>query len=386
MLDDPTVVYTPYLLEGNDIGGIDVGFLVRTTVRVDSITQFGKDEQFTFGGATAPLNDRPPLILRGAYVGNGAAFPLAVIAVHQRSLSGIDGSDGARIRAKRWQQALRLAQLIDELQDAEPGLRLVVAGDFNAFEFTDGYVDVMGEVTGSPDPAGALLPATDEIDLDLTNQTFNMPPLERYSFVFDGTAQSLDHVLTSQPLDPFVRGAQHSRGNADAPFNYDVDYTTPLRTSDHDGTVLFVMSDFDGDGVPDDVDNCPRRANPDQADRDGDGVGDACDNCLAVANPDQADADRDGVGDACDVCAGTVVPEAVPTVKLGVDHFALVDGDRTFDTATAKAVVPSQFTLDDTGGCSCDQIIGRLGLGAGQRKYGCTLDTMLSWIDGVAAP
>jgi predicted extracellular nuclease len=254
--DDSALNYTPYLFEGNDIGGIDVGFLVRDTVRVDSIEQFGEEDLFTFGGTTALLNDRPPLVLRGAYVGNGAPFPLVVIDVHQRSLSGIDGSDGARVRAKRFEQALRLSQYIDGLQDAEPGIRLVVIGDFNSFEFTDGYVDVMGQVTGNPDPAGALLPATDEISLDLTNQTFNMPELERYSFVFDGTAQSLDHAITSQALDPWVRGAQHSRGNADAPFDFDVDPTTPLRSSDHDGTVLFIMSDSDADGVPDDGDSC----------------------------------------------------------------------------------------------------------------------------------
>ncbi len=59
-------------------------------------------------------------------------------------------------------------------------------------------------------------------------------------------------------------------------------------------------SDADGDGVPDDEDNCPDAANPDQADTDGDGIGDACDNCPAVANPDQADTDGDGIGDACD--------------------------------------------------------------------------------------
>lgn len=34
--------------------------------------------------------------------------------------------------------------------------------------------------------------------------------------------------------------------------------------------------DGDGDGVPDDADNCPGVANADQADADGDGVGDAC--------------------------------------------------------------------------------------------------------------
>jgi predicted extracellular nuclease len=253
--DDASLDYTPYLLEGNDIGGIDVGFLVRDTVRVDSIEQFGEDDVFTFGGTTALLNDRPPLVLRGVYLGNGAPFPIAAVDVHQRSLSGIDGSDGERVRAKRNAQALRLSELIQSLQ-AEPEVRLVVIGDFNAFEFTDGYVDVMGQVTGNPDPGGALIPVTPLVSPTLTNQTLNMPEAERYSFVFDGTAQSLDHAITTRALDPFLRGAQHSRGNADAPFAFDIDATTALRSSDHDGTVLFIMSDSDADGFPDDTDSC----------------------------------------------------------------------------------------------------------------------------------
>ena len=36
-------------------------------------------------------------------------------------------------------------------------------------------------------------------------------------------------------------------------------------------------SDADGDGVPDELDNCPQVANADQADSDGDMIGDACD-------------------------------------------------------------------------------------------------------------
>ena len=36
-------------------------------------------------------------------------------------------------------------------------------------------------------------------------------------------------------------------------------------------------ADLDGDGIPDEVDNCPSAANADQADADVDGIGDACD-------------------------------------------------------------------------------------------------------------
>ncbi|MDO5655191.1 MAG: GEVED domain-containing protein [Flavobacteriaceae bacterium] len=46
------------------------------------------------------------------------------------------------------------------------------------------------------------------------------------------------------------------------------------------GTPIGVV-DTDGDGIADDVDNCPFVSNPDQADWDGDGIGDACDTCEA---------------------------------------------------------------------------------------------------------
>jgi predicted extracellular nuclease len=443
-IDDPSLLYTPYLEEGNDIGGIDVGFLVRSTVRVDSITQLGKDDVFEFPGQPpALLNDRPPLLLRGAYVDNGE-FPLAVMVVHQRSLGGVDDpSDGPRVRAKRHEQAVRLAGFIQDVQSSEPGVRLVVIGDFNAFEFTDGYVDVMGQVTGLPDPQGSLVPvdASALPSPALTNQTLGMPAEERYSFAFDGSAQSLDHAITTSGLDAWLRGTEHSRGNADAPFGFDDDPTTSLRSSDHDGTVVFIMSDADGDGVPDDRDNCPETPNPDQADADGDGFGDACDNCPAAANPDQADSDGDGagdacdncaspnpdqadadgdgfgdacdncpavanpdqadadgdgvgdacddpcgadtdgdgVGDACDVCPGTVIPERVPTVTLLPLHYALRNGDDVFDMGPPPFSFAPTFTTEDTGGCSCDQIITRLHLGHGARKFGCNVAVMLIW-------
>lgn len=66
------------------------------------------------------------------------------------------------------------------------------------------------------------------------------------------------------------------------------------------------------------------------ADYDGDGVPDESDNCPLIANPDQADADGDGVGDACDVCPNT--PAGLPVDSTGrplrdCNGDCVVDGD-----------------------------------------------------------
>ena len=61
-----------------------------------------------------------------------------------------------------------------------------------------------------------------------------------------------------------------------------------------------MFDNLDGDGVNSATDNCPLIYNPAQADADVDGIGDLCDNCVNVANPGQQDADADGVGDACE--------------------------------------------------------------------------------------
>lgn len=41
------------------------------------------------------------------------------------------------------------------------------------------------------------------------------------------------------------------------------------------------------------------------SDADGDGIPDEEDNCISVSNPDQADLDLDGIGDVCDPCTDT---------------------------------------------------------------------------------
>uniref|UniRef100_A0A8C4LCH6 Cartilage oligomeric matrix protein n=1 Tax=Equus asinus TaxID=9793 RepID=A0A8C4LCH6_EQUAS len=70
--------------------------------------------------------------------------------------------------------------------------------------------------------------------------------------------------------------------------------------ADRDGIGDACDTDADGDGVPNEGDNCPLVRNPDQRNTDGDKWGDACDNCRSQKNDDQKDTDQDGRGDACD--------------------------------------------------------------------------------------
>jgi len=235
--DDPSVVYAPYLFEGNDIGGIDTGFLVRSTVQFGAVTQLGATETLSVDGSL--LHDRPPLLLEASFVSGSFSSPITVIAVHNRSLGGIDDPvDGPRVRQKRLEQAQSIAQKVQDLQTSDPSVRLVVTGDFNAFEFSDGYVDAVGQIAGNFTPSGNLLSGTDLVNPDLTKQVLNLPAEERYSFIFDGSAQVLDHMLTSQAVVP--TGLQYGRGNADAAVDLINDDSTPLRSSDHDGLVMYL--------------------------------------------------------------------------------------------------------------------------------------------------
>lgn len=340
--DDATVNYTPYLENGNDIGGINVGFLVLDTVEMDAVTQLGRWEILQVPGYDdSLLNDRPPLLFEGRQVANGSDFPIAVISIHSRSLGGIDGNEADRVQAKRLAQAQFVAQQAQDLQTANPDINLVIAGDFNAFEFTDSYVDVTGQMKGEVVPADNVLSGPDLVEPNLLDQVLMIDAGERYSFIFRGNAQTLDHALTSTGLDELVRDFQIGRGNADAAVDLINDDSTVLRSSDHDGLVLFLAKDSDGDGVTDDADYCP----------------------------------------------GTVIPEAAPTDELRTNNFALVDDDRLFDTKDANGVGPeASFDIFDTAGCSCEQIVVEQGLGKGHLKFGCSVGEMEEWVEWVNLP
>jgi len=232
--------YAPYT---NDVGGISVGFLVKSTVDTINIQQLGANDLFTDprdGATQQTLNDRPPLVLHAGIKRSGAVdYPVTVIVNHLRSLSSEnDPSTGIFVRTKKELQAEYLARLIQDYQAT--GEHVISVGDYNAFEFSDGYIDIMGTITNQN-----LLPSTQVVEPGLaglvnppaTDLALLLPADQRWSYQEYGNAQILDHIVATTDLVAAGAHMTYAHLNADQPAISFNDLTTPARTSDHDAAV-----------------------------------------------------------------------------------------------------------------------------------------------------
>ena len=235
--------YEAYLLESNEESGNDqdVGYLVNLA-RVQVSTepfQVYKGQTFTVCGVTDLLFDRAPFVLEASFDG----MPVTVVLNHLRSLIDINNMDpfrpadpactetvGSRVREKRRLGAELLADLIETRQHDN----LIVMGDMNAFEVNDGYGDIIGTIEGSPaDPATVVESSVDRWTHELVTLARQVPAAERYSYVHEGSAQVLDHMLVNAAMLRRLTGFTYARLNADIP--------ETLRISDHDGAVGYFM-------------------------------------------------------------------------------------------------------------------------------------------------
>src|SRR5262249_46948641 len=123
--------------------------------------------------------------LAGEFTYGGAK--LFVIANHFNSKGGDDPLMGhlqpprRSSEVQRHQQAQVVHDFVGEILGIDPDARVVVLGDLNDFEFSD-TVHIL--------ESGGVL--ADLID--------GLPQNERYSYVFEGNSQDLDHVLVSPSL------------------------------------------------------------------------------------------------------------------------------------------------------------------------------------------
>ncbi|MGW1724466.1 lamin tail domain-containing protein [Streptomyces sp. NPDC002306] len=169
-------------------------------------------------------NSRKPLVGEFRFR-NKTVF---VIANHFNSKGGDDPLHGRfqePTRSSETQRKLQAAEenaFVDSLLAADPRARIVALGDLNDYEFSD-----------------AVKTLTDDGDV-LTDLIDTLPVAERYSYVYDGNSQTLDHILTSPAVTHYSYDVVHINAEfAD-------------QASDHDPQVVRI-----------DVNNCGGTYHPD---------------------------------------------------------------------------------------------------------------------------
>lgn len=264
IVTDGGPTYTPVIAPfTNDIGWINIGFLVQADrVQVNATQHLLATDTWVFNGITqSRLNDRPSFLLEATALFTTPPLDFTVIDNHLRSLSGIDNLstvsnqvNAHRVRQKKLRQAVGLACEAQAYQTANPGRPLILIGDFNAFQFSDGYADTLGIVRGDSDPASSeysidFVPPGERcanpfngqiVSPALAEAVFSLPEDQRYSFYFSGVPQELDHALLSEAATARFEGIAYGRGNSDARKSEETIAGSALRSSDHDGFVVYL--------------------------------------------------------------------------------------------------------------------------------------------------
>ena len=183
-----------------------------------------------------PVNNRPPMA-QTFQTHSGKTFSL--IVNHMKSKSGCppgagvdsDHGDGQGCwNARRLLQAQRLANVfIPAVQAAANDSAILVIGDLNAY--------------GAEDPVNFLTAAGLANEIERFIRPVTLP----YSYVFNGEAGYIDHVLASASMHANVIGVAEWHINADEPSVLDYSLqdkaqdwyaATPFRSSDHDPVVI----------------------------------------------------------------------------------------------------------------------------------------------------
>jgi predicted extracellular nuclease len=219
--------------EGGEPGGnIRVAFLIQQGTPLSFVDRAAgsstEDTDVVVGADGTPeLTHSPGRVAPASSAWAATRVPLAgeftfggqkvfVVANHWSSKGGDQGLYGANqpplqsSEAKRVQQAQAVNDFVDEIYAKDPNANVVVLGDLNDFEYSD-------SVTTLTDDGDALL------DLPST-----LPDSQRYTYVFDGNSQVLDHILLSQGL-------------VDQTYDYDVVHVNAefsQQASDHDPQIV----------------------------------------------------------------------------------------------------------------------------------------------------
>jgi len=196
--------YQAVLLEGTDSHGIDVGYLVRGDVQIMNVQQFPAPNELT---------PRPPLLLEVQISLGSETRKVFLFNNHFLSMSGGEkATEPRRIAQADWN-----AMLVNKILQQNPDAFVIVMGDLNS------YYDSL--------PIDTLRSA------GMIHIFDQLPANERYTYIYQGVAQVLDHILVNEIYQDSISSVDILHVNADYPLQLPGD-TSVFHKSDHDPVVV----------------------------------------------------------------------------------------------------------------------------------------------------
>ncbi len=197
--------YQPFLIEGTDSRGIDVGYLVRS-------------DRATVEGATAfaapdGLTSRPPLVITTTVSLQSGEQTVYLLNNHFTSMSGGELPTEPRRKA----QAEWNVTLVQRILDQDPQAHVIVMGDLNSF-YKSPPLDLLRE-------AG------------LRHVYEFVEPDRPYTYIYQGESETLDHILVTAGLYQVLTRVSVLHIGADYPPPIPDD-PSARAVSDHDALVV----------------------------------------------------------------------------------------------------------------------------------------------------
>ncbi|MCP4542604.1 MAG: hypothetical protein GY832_36240 [Chloroflexi bacterium] len=203
--------YQAALIEGPSSRDIDVGFLVRgDRATLEGVGQYQAPEG---------LFSRPPLMITMT-VHTASAGDVTVYAIVNHFISKSGGE--ALTEPRRVMEAEWNARLVDDILILNPDAYVLVMGDLN--DYYDSAP--LRALTEGSIPGGRLV-----------NAAAALPPTERYSYIYQGVSQLLDHILVTPALAARQVHVGVLHVNADYPPS-DPEDVSLRHSSDHDPLVV----------------------------------------------------------------------------------------------------------------------------------------------------
>lgn len=219
--------YESVIMPGNDLRGINVAVLYRKElVSLRNAEQFNtkvKGLEPAKGQIDpALLFARPPLVVdfehRGAAQAAEGAGHLTLIVNHFKSKLGGSGFDIRRVH-----QAEAVAGIVDARRAADPYANVIVLGDLNALPREKPIQKLLRNADGTR---------------RLVDTALRVPHEERYTYVYRGKKNLLDHIMVTPELDKSVLDMSIKRISTGATEEQIKSSKTGYGASDHDPMIL----------------------------------------------------------------------------------------------------------------------------------------------------